>query len=351
MTPTLHGLMEAATSDLTPRPDLLADARAGGRRRLRRRHVTVAVTLSVVLALTGLTADTVRSWHPSTPSYAIGGPLGDGGVHGDLANDTQYAGDVLKVLAQWFHTVDESRYGQPFGSSKILWAATTPGGAAAVVEQTVQVGKRRKTALWFIGPGPSGPRVAANNLDYPRTAAWYVDLDHRVLAVLDNGTDREVGFRWKYTPDGQARHVFEPLPFRDGVAVVTLPADVHRDTVQVVDLPYRAYNDTVGIGNVELGSVLATGLAWTDPSSKFETLIPFMHSTAAQMGPTGATLAERFSSRAQSAFDSHTDAVSGNGMYPTWYVYGTTPRGHQVVVFQRQLATDPARLYAFIDTG
>lgn len=350
MTSTLHDRMEAATSDIVPGQDLLLRARSEGRRRLRRRHLTATVTVAVFVGLAALSADAVRSWHPAPPSYAMSGPLGDGRTHGDLAGDTGYAEDVTTTVRTWFETAQRSKYGQPYGPAEVIWAGTTPAGSAAIVEQAVLVGKHRKTGLWFIGTGPAGPRVAADNLDHPRTQAWYVDPDHRVLAVIDDGSPREVAFRWAYRPDGQARHAFEPLPFNDGVAAVALPPDVKRDTVVVGDLPFLSYDQTVGIANVEGGSPTLTGLPWVNPASKAETLIPFIHTgqpPVIEAAPFPVT--QQLYQRAMHALDSHTDTSTGFAQYPTWFVYGTTPKGRDVVVFQRQLASDPARLYALVD--
>jgi hypothetical protein len=352
MTSLLHDRMEAATSDIVPGQDLLAAARHEGRRRLRRRRLTSTVTLAVVVGLTALSAVTVRSWRSTAPSYAMSGPLGDGQAHGDLAGDAQYAAAVSSVLGGWLKSAQRSKYGQPLGSPKIVWAGTTPSGPAAIAEQTVEVAKRRKTGLWFIGTGPTGPRVVADNLDHPRTQAWYVDPDRRVLAVVDPGTPREVAFRWKYTADGQARHAFEPLPFNDGVAVVKLPPDVKRDTVVVADQPFLSPGQIVGIANGATDSVPVPVLAWLNPASKAETLIPFTH-TAGQTPVIEAApfpVTQRLYQRAMHALETHSDPGTGLEHYPTWFVYGTTPRGRQIIVFDRELGSDPSRLYALVDS-
>jgi hypothetical protein len=351
MTSMLHDRMEAATSGIVPGQDLLTRARHEGRRRLRRRQLTTTVTLAVVVGLTALSADTVRSWHSTSPAYAMSGPLGDGQPHGDLAGDVQYGAAVSSAVVTWLKSAQRSRYGQPLGSPKIVWAGATPAGPAAIVEQTVKVAKRRKTALWFVGTGPNGPRVAADNLDHPRIQAWYVDPEHRVLAVIDDGTRREVAFRWNYKADGQARHAFEPLPFKDGVAVVELPADVQRDTVVVGDQPFLSHEQTVGIGNVEGESPKLSGLPWVNPASKAETLIPFIHTGhPAVIEAAPFPITQQLYQRAMQALETHTDEATGFAQYPTWFVYGTTPRGRQVIIFQRQLASDPARLYALVDS-
>jgi hypothetical protein len=350
MTSNLHDLLHEVMADIQPPRQLLDGARAGGRRRLRRRRATVAAAAAGVLALAGVSADGIRQWHPAPPAYAVAGPLGDGGVHGDLARDKNYAGAVRAQMRSWFQTAPPA-YGRAAGSPTILWAGTTPSGPAAVVKQTVQLTKHQQTGLWFIGTSDQGPRVAADNLHHPRVNAWYVDKAHRVLAVVDNDTDRQVAFRWKYTADGQARHAFEPLPFQDGVAVVALPAGVSRDTVNVADLPLRSPKDMVGIGNVELtDSPVPSGLPWTDPRSKGETLIPFMPADR-KLGVEAAPFprTQDLFKRAMQALESHTDPGTYREQFPTWYVYGTTPQGRRVIVFQRQISSDPARLYALVD--
>jgi hypothetical protein len=350
MTSTLHDLLHAVTADIQPPTQLLAGARAGGRRRLRRRNTTIAAAVVGVVALVGVGADTVRQWHPAPPAYAVAGPLGDGGVHGDLARDKAYAGAIRTAMRSWFRSAP-SVYGRAAGSPTILWAGTTPAGPAAVVKQTVQLAKHQQTGLWFVGTSDQGPRVAADNLHHPRINAWYVDPAHSILAVVDNDTDRKVAFRWKYTADGQARHAFEPLPFQDGVAVVALPTGVSRDTVHVADLPLRSPKDMVGIGNVELTDMpVASGLPWTDPRSKAETVIPFMpadRKPGVEAAPFPRT--QQLYKRAMQALESHTDPQTYREQFPTWFVYGTTPQGRRVIVFQRQISSDPARLYALVD--
>jgi hypothetical protein len=142
------------------------------------------------------------------------------------------------------------------------------------------------------------------------------------------------------------------LPFTDGVAVVKLPTDVRRDTVTVANQPYLSYDQTVGIGNMELESPAATGLPWVNPASKAETLIPFNHA-AGQLPVIEAApfpVTQQLFQRAMHALEKNTDAGTGMEQFPTWFVHGTTPRGRQVVLFQRQLASDPARLYALVDS-
>jgi hypothetical protein len=352
MTSVLHDRLEEASRDIVPRRDLLARARVDGQRRLRRRHLSIGVSVAVAVGLIALSADTVRAWNPAAPSYAMDGPLGDGKVHGNLAGDVRYADAVRSTVVAWLATASPSKYGHALGSPRVIWAGTTPAGPAAVVEQSVQVGGRRKTGLWFIGTGAAGPRVASDNLDHPRIQAWYVDLDHRVLAIVDDHTDRAVAFRWNYTPDGQARHAFERLSFDDGMAVVAVPAGVSRDTVVVGDLPFSSPEQMVGIGNVELDtSPTRTGLAWVNPQSRAETLIPFIHtSDHPRLEAPPFPVTQALFQRAGRAFEANTDDGTGMTQWPTWYVYGETPRGHHVIVFQRQIETDPARLYALVDS-
>jgi hypothetical protein len=221
-----------------------------------------------------------------------------------------------------------------------------------VIQQTVDLRKHKQTAVWFIGVGPDGPRVTSSNLVSPHVAAWYVDVDHRVLAVVDNGTPRGISYRWTYTPDGQARRHFQSLPFEDGVAVVTLPVDVPRANVQVSNLPYRSFSSLVGIGNVELTDVVAPNrrLLWNDPSARGPTMIPLAHAKGqAQIGPAGDALAVQLDTQAGKILEANTDQAQNGSNQLTWFVYGATPTGHQIVVFQRQLDGDPARLYMLVD--
>jgi hypothetical protein len=351
MNATLRDAMHAAVSDATPSHDLLTDVLAGGRRRLRRRRSATAVGVSMSLVLCGLAVAGLRMPKAPPPVPALAGPLGDGGAHGDLADDASYAASVRSALRDWLAQAKPSS-GRPIGSGEVLWAGSTPAGPAAVIQQTVDFHKHKQTAVWFIGVGPDGPRVTSSNLVTPHVAAWYVDVAHRVLAVVDNGTPRGISYRWTYTPDGQARRHFQSLPFEDGVAVVTLPADVPRANVQVSNLPYTSFNSLVGIGNVELTDVPDPNrrLVWNDPTAKTATMIPLAHGNGqAQIGPARDALAVQLDTQAGKLLEANTDQAGNASNQLTWFIYGATPTGHQVVVFQRQLDGDPARLYLLVD--
>jgi hypothetical protein len=360
MSTDLKSLMWEASADLQPDPHLLADVRRGGRRRLRRRRVLTA-TASLIAALAVPTValnfparDTTVS---STASFA--GPLADGRTHGDLAEDSAYLQKVKQVWEAWRSTGGQAPlYSDAITDVRVVWAGTTPAGPAALLVQTLDVPdgvggvpSGRQEAIGYIGTSPEGPRVAAASfpVDGRIKQGWYVDPEHRVLAVVDADKPRGITLRWEYESDGTARREFTPLEFTDGVSTVVLPDGVERYTVHVSDLPFRDHHDLVDIGNVELaGEATPTGLRWIDPDRGMHLLLP-VGDAEATVGPARSTdTAQKVASRVRDVLDVHTDNAGYTEFAPEWIIYGTTSSGSDLSVFERQLDTDPARLYALV---
>jgi hypothetical protein len=361
MSADLKALMESATSGLTPRPDLLAEARAGGRRRVaRRRSLTAGAALAVALAVPVAVQAIPSSERPPVSGFA--GPLSDGRGHGDLADDRRYVNSARSSFEAWRtqtpQTAQSRLYARPVSQSRVVWAGTTPAGPAALLAQRFDVPdgiggvpSGVQEALAYIGTGLDGPRVAAVSLpvDGLMKQAWYVDPEHRVLAVVDAGRPRGITYRWDYRPDGTARRTFEPLVFSDGVATVELPEGVSRYTVHVSDLPHTGHRSLVEIANVELDrEAPQTGVGWNDPTRQMVLLLP-IGDAETTIGPArDAATAQSVSSRAHAALEASTDQARLTESVQDWFVYGRTPDGSTVSVFERQLDNDPARLYALI---
>jgi hypothetical protein len=360
MTGSLPVLLEAASDGVLPRPGLTADVLRGGRRRRRHRAVlaTAAVLAAVAVVPVGMRG--ARSLtRPDTTQVTFAGPLGDGTAHGDLADDHAYVRQAKAAWATWLGTASKSLYGHPVGGPTLVWAGTTPAGPAAILTENFDVPRGvggihagTQGVAVFIGTSPTGPRVAASAFavdGIPRVGAWYVDPAHRVLAVVDPGTPRGVSLRWTYNADGTARRDFDVPDYRDGVAVVALPDGVDRYTVQVAGLPFRGYRDITGIANVELGGEApARGLRWVDTVHHQTLLLP-LGNAESTVGPAASPrTVQTLEARIEQAMDAGTDAAWYTAFTPTWIVYGTTPDGRQVLVFERQLDNDPARLYSLV---
>lgn len=360
----LTELMQDSMADVLPRPGIGEDALQSGRRRMRRRHASLVGLTGLTLVglifggqtlATGVKDFAVGGDGPrpsSSPiSHTQGGPLSDGRSHGDLANDSAYVSAVKGVWRTYEADYPGGLYHHPVGDPAILWAGSTPAGPAALLEQTVDLTKRvggagpgRYAALGFIGTSPSGPRVTIAHFSEDRysSTSWYVDPDHRVLAVTDNAVPRGVSYHFTYDKDGTARRVFTPLSFTDGIAVVELPKGATDHNTAVADLPWLSYRDNIDTANLQLqGEGPQSGIAWRDPSGYLR--LPLSDAD----GPlSNDALDEKNKALDAKTELSYQTSGEGNG---SWIVYGTTSAGARALVFQRQLNAEPARLYLLLD--
>ena len=360
----LTDLMQDSMANVLPRPGLGEDALQTARRRLRRRHAALfgmtGITLVGLLVggqnlATGVKDFAVGGDGPrpsSSPvSHTQGGPLADGRRHGDLANDSAYLSAVNAVWRTYETDYPGGLYSHPVGDPAILWAGSTPAGPAALLEQTVDLTKRiggtspgRYAALGFIGTSPTGPRVTIAHFSEDRysSTAWFVDPDHRVLAITDNAVARGISYHFTYDKDGTARRVFTPLSFTDGMAVVELPKDASAYNTAVADLPWHSYSDNITPANFDLPREAPQGgVPWSEPGDYLR--IPL---SDAEAPLSDDAINEKNDALIAATENSYLTSGEGSG---SWIVYGTTGTGSKVRVFQRQLNAEPARLCLLLD--
>jgi hypothetical protein len=255
----------------SPAPDA-AVVRAG-RRRWRRRLVLGSVAL-IVMALTAVVAGPpvvqaarYRPRGPLLPASEqdlrrLGAPTA-----GDLAGDQAYLAAVQRSWAEKFGTGRYRPHGNGFqevrGEPRVLWAGTTPAGPAAVVGQLIRYQHRNKTEfrqdqvlLGFVDGEAGRPgvldagtrhvywsRTGGFREEMPRTWGFLVGADRSALLVVDPGVPVGYALGVHRPADGLQ---YTPLEFRDGVAVVAVPA---RPAIVVVRLPYGGQQDLIPLAH------------------------------------------------------------------------------------------------------
>lgn len=208
-----------ATSHLSLRPDLLAEARAGGQRRLVRRRSVLAAGLAALGVGAGGIASglTRREAGPARPA------MFDRRTGGDLAQDRDY---LDRVLAAWAGyrpgRRDEANIPPVKGAPHVYWAGVTPAGAAAFVVQRLRAAAGHELALGLVAATPLGPRVQSRTTwsSTPGVAssrAFLVGAEREVLILLGAGVPV------RYCPAAGDGRAFRPVPFVDGVAVLAVP--------------------------------------------------------------------------------------------------------------------------------
>ena len=365
MNQSLHDLMTDSTAHITPSPGFRDAVVHGAKRRRQRRRATTAGTLTALVALGGtltvggalpgqlnFAADTPTP-HSSPLSGTQGGPLSDGRVHGDLAQDDTYLTEVRQAWRTWMASTGQ-RYQHPDGDPRILWAGRTPAGPAAVLAQTVRLPDRvgatqaaTYATIGFVGDRNGAPSIVAANFDEDArdSLAWYVDEQHKNLVVSDNDVTRGITLGWQYADDGSRSQTYQPLTFTDGAAIVTIPQGVDRTGVAVSDLPFHNNRTAVRIANVELDDTSShprgRGLNWTVPPGTPDRILdlPF-HGNGWTAEETGRQMIDM-----RDLLDQHTVGIPNFGFYGGYIVHGTTPNGTAVRLVEDQLDNEPAHLY------
>jgi hypothetical protein len=270
----LAQLMSEETLGLTSPPTLLHDVRHGGRRRQQRRRVLLSVTAVMALLAAGLGVTTLRTPSPVT---RYSGPLFDGATHGDLAGDQSY---LAAAISAWNHShaqsANKSRgiFNDLRGTPHVVWAGTTPGGKAAVVEQDAYLHHHGNIQLkhegiyqllGFVGPGANGaPRIVGDTYPDPEgllETAWYVDQARTVVAAVNDGHTPGISLRWTYAADGTARRDYTPMQDADGVGIAVVPAS---SAPSVSRLPFHSlFDEALILGGPDRLNTPQQRLPWT----------------------------------------------------------------------------------------
>jgi hypothetical protein len=204
--------------------------------------------------------------------------------------------------------------------------------------------------LGFVGRGVEGrPAVVADTYPAPGVSAdiaWYVDSGRRVVAALDTGKPLGLSAGWIYRNDGEVSRDYVPMASHDGVAWQQLPAGTFPGlSVHVGLLPITGPEDVRGVINADYDNrIPEMRLSWMTRGQNTETLLP--------LGGNWQPAADELSGRLEGAI--HARRSGGEPFSEgssSWYAFGTTPDGRQVVVGENQLEADPSHAYAVLGEG
>lgn len=255
--------LTAEVDDIEASPEFLQRARRGGARRLRRHRFTavgagslaVAAIAAVVFALPAV-RDRADLGPVATPTPAWVDPIAaqpydryaalmTPNTGGDLAGDRTY---LDQVLAAWHAAQRTEHYDAPGagdlwavlrGEPRIYWAGNTLSGRIAIVVQHYQ-GPRPTPGNWPTKRGPS-PTIISNGMSTtvgivrddaqgrPKFQEFVIAYDDFMVPYFKIRTAGKpellvvvgMGQRLGW---GLARDKLTPLVFKDGVAVVQVPA-------------------------------------------------------------------------------------------------------------------------------
>ncbi|WP_430502135.1 hypothetical protein ACQRWP_11025 [Micromonospora trifolii] len=331
----VRGILHRATDDLVSPPGLLAEVRRGGRRRVVRRRAVlaalcaavVAVPVAGVLDLTGNAGDT-----------PVASPLLDQPTRGDLAADQGYLRQVRQVWQRRIKEVENRTRGEPH----VVWAGGTPAGPAAYVAHATA----RGMTVGFVEPTADGPRVrtltqATDTGTDGLEQAALLGPRRDVLLVLDFGQPAEFSPQLRYKPDGKVERTFEPVVFRDGAAVLSVPPQHTKLTVALSRLPVERQNMIHIDGTREI----------LFPDDKDRPASPVLrHTLPGAEEVWGADPAVQEMGTPTEALVEYIDPVgvhTHNGS-PRLVVYGATPGGRRLLVETIQYDDDPSRVIALL---
>nr|WTA64513.1 hypothetical protein OHB51_18450 [Micromonospora sp. NBC_00855] len=331
----VRGILHRATDDLVTPPGLLTEVRRGGRRRVVRRRAVLAAVCAAVVAVP---VAGVLDLPGAGGDAQIASPLLDEPTRGDLATDEGYLRQVLEV---WQRQIAQSD-GPPRGEPNIVWAGDTPAGPAAYVAHATMHGM----TVGFVKPTADGPRVSTltqvtdTETDGLEQAAL-LGPQRDVLLVLDFGQPVEFSPQLRYALDGKVERTFEPVVFRDGAAVLSVPPQRTKLTVGLSRIPVEQDNviHIDGVSEIYFpdhkdrpapplvrrtlpGAEQVWGI---DPAAK-EVIAP-TEAIAEYLDPVGA----------------HTHDGS-----PRLWVYGATPDGRRLLMETVQYDDDPSHVIALL---
>ncbi|MEH0975157.1 hypothetical protein V6U77_28915 [Micromonospora sp. CPCC 205546] len=348
----VRGVLRRVTDDLVGPPTLLDDVRRGGRRRLLWRRAVLAALCAAVVAVPVGGALHLRD---DGAAVEVASPLFDGPTRGDLAGDEAY---LRQVREAWRHRARQLGNGLR-GDPHVVWAGDTPAGPAAYVAQRTEInsvvsspdGARQVGLAAFVEPTAAGPRVMTTEtlVDSGRdgnSQAVLLGPRRDVLVVLDVGHPVDFSPTLRYAADGRIERTFQPVAFRDGAAVLSVPPQRGRVTVALFRRPVSA-TTAVHIANAS-DILFADGKDSPQPRSVTYTL-PGADRLWGD-DPGGRVGRNVHGTDALAAYvdpgGTHRDGES-----PRLIVYGATPDGRLLLLQTVQYDDDPARAIALLAHG
>ncbi|MEV6924434.1 hypothetical protein AB0M46_07985 [Dactylosporangium sp. NPDC051485] len=341
-------------SGIEPNPELVRIVRRHGRARRRRRNALYVAT-AAVLALA--VAGGAVQWYMPFGKADRGPGWADTwtGTQGDLIGDQAYLNSV-KAAWKGSHQASANASRGIFddlrGEPEIKWAAHTPAGRAAVVTQRARLHRhgalapddagRMATLVGFVSDIDGRPTVVDD--DYgpggtPEVTGFFAGADRSTLIVIDFAESLQYSIGREYHPDGTVTRDWKPLPFQQGVAVVTTPKGVAASGVRVAadpaqPLAYRLAN---------------TGDQWTYQDHRLQWKAGFQ--LTGPDTPQSVEAGQQACEALSSADSVGVDLLGYAGFNPLWCATGTTPDGRSVVVGEKQIGDDPSYLYYALGSG
>lgn len=216
-TERLGTALRGATADLEPRPGLTEDVVRGGKRRLRRRRITVtavttvAVVSAVASSVVGLRLVS-QSLDPATD------PRVYAPTRGDLRDDHEFTAWALRTWQG--HT---SPGNAPAGAPHLYWAGRLAPGRVATIVEPVRNGR---TLFGVIQDRPAAdPLLASVEVrGTGRTPAFRLGEGGRTVVAFESAATKTLYLSAKVLRDAADRTRREWLPMRenDGLAVTDL---------------------------------------------------------------------------------------------------------------------------------
>ncbi|WP_405062853.1 hypothetical protein OG474_14780 [Kribbella sp. NBC_01505] len=357
----LKDRLTASVDEIEAAPDVLVRARHGGARRLRRRRLTtLAISTMAVLAVGGVALTGPGLYSSLTEPPVVGVPVQNdpygflmkGHTRGDLANDQPF---LDQALLAWKSSHGDSAnrdrgiFNRLQGEPQVYWAGTTPAGRAAIIGQyselrhhgNIQLDREGvHTLVGFVADKNGKPTVLADSYPAPGVGLQIGFVaGNNALVVLDTG--KKVGWSpgREYRDDGSSGREYAPVPFKDGVGLVTLPENTNLLSLALHTLPAKGASDLeVANGGVNVNPLDDDGRLWSTVDG--DGLWP--------MSPNSQQLA----GTARDAFDAALGPVKDPVYYrfadSIWLGYGVTANGSSIYLGEQQIDNDLTRTYAVL---
>lgn len=336
-------MLDRATRDLAPPPDLLATVRAGSRRRVRHRRATLGAGLAVLLTAIGggLLVGPVGPVGPAVGPRPAAAPTAlaimAGPTRGDLADDRAFLRTALQL---WTRSVAGDYY-QFIAPAQVIWAGRTPVGKAAVVAQSERPSESPAAIarVGFVEPGAdgqpliSGPTLVEATSVARRPPAMLIGAKRDTLVVLDGGGPIELSTSYRYRPDGTIHRDYRPVTFTDGAAVLRVPPQTDGFTIALAPPGHQPGSGPVEIANV--GD--PTAADGTDGAERQRRVLPRGEAWWEQPLPI---------------HDRYTDPLARHSgpVNTCWDIYARTPDGRNLLVSTQQYGRDPVRIFYALGT-
>lgn len=347
--------LRAAANHVRPSPELLANARAGGRRRRRRARMTaVAATAAVAMAVGGLALATPSTRHRGGITAAsVPRPVQDllnRPTHGSLAGDQQY---LRKVTDCWNAGTSLGKgpdERSQLGTPHVLWAGDTPAGPAAVV---VQAGRTEdglfESSLGMIAPDRTGrPTLLGENMFVPientdgsKESPSSFDLSvagifgaRKPTLLVFSTYDMSFSRGRIYRADGTIDIPSVPIRLDEDIAVVALPTGTNTNRIIVARTPAKAQADKMTIFGQPVR--VADQLPWP------QTVWPLTQAV------TPSSLSDEATLLSAALVPRLADELAVSIQNGAWYAQGVSPDGRQIVVGELQLDSDRGQIYAVL---